>query len=171
MICNPRSPRLVRTLDRKRADDADLGAVDTRIQPAAKTLLSPAHKVPPQGTQVREVSQAALDKLRPTNYPRVDARHAAWFPSLPVLLTASVARGSLFVSDLQLFFGKIPPPALPPYWTAGQLHRRHKLPAAPWCYGPRKSMFQAQEYSQTIGILLGLPLPPRWLKYKMKKCI
>ena len=45
--------RSVKTLDRKRVADADPGAVDMRIQPATKTLLSLARKPPPpRGTQV-----------------------------------------------------------------------------------------------------------------------
>ena len=40
---------LVQTLDRKRAAAEGPGAVDTRIQPAVKTLLSLARKLPPQG--------------------------------------------------------------------------------------------------------------------------
>ena len=42
-------------------------------------------------TGVAEVLQTAQDKLRPTNYPLINDRHAAWFPSLLVLLTAWVA--------------------------------------------------------------------------------
>ena len=95
--------RLVRTLDRKRATDGDPGAVDTRIQPPAKTLLPLARKLPPQGARVPDILQTALDKLRSMNYPRIDGRHALWFPSLPVLLTAWVARGLLPFHDLQLF--------------------------------------------------------------------
>ena len=40
--------KLVHTLDRKRAAAEGPGAVDTRIQPAAKTLLSLARKLPPR---------------------------------------------------------------------------------------------------------------------------
>ena len=50
--------------------------------------------------------QSALEKLRPANYPRIDKHHAAWYPSLPVLLTAWVARGSLSFHALQLFFAQ-----------------------------------------------------------------
>ena len=80
------------------------GTVDTRIQPAAQTLPSLACKLPPQGTRVPDALQSALEKLRPANYPRIDKHHAAWYPSLPVLLTAWVARRSLVFQDLQLFF-------------------------------------------------------------------
>ena len=61
-----------------------------------------------------------LDKLRPTNYPRIDKHHAAWYPLLPVLLTAWVVRGSLSFQDLQLFFAQhestleMPPPTAAP---------------------------------------------------------
>ena len=60
--------------------------------------------------------QSALEKLRPANYPRIDKHHTAWYPSLPVLLTAWVARGSLPFQDLQLFCAQfestldMPPP-------------------------------------------------------------
>ena len=63
--------KLVQTLDRKRTTTEGAGAVDTRIQPAAKTLLSlarklpPPRKLPPQGTQVPDAVQSALEKLRP----------------------------------------------------------------------------------------------------------
>ena len=96
--------------------------MDTRIQPAAKTPLSLARKLPPQGTRVPDVLQTALDKLRPVNYPVdcIDGRHAVWFPLLPVLLTAWVARRSLPFYDLQLFSAqfhsvlKMPPPTTSP---------------------------------------------------------
>ena len=94
--------RLVQTLDRKRTADPDLGAVDTRIQPAAKAVLSLARKLPPKGTSVLEAC-SRQDKLRPASYPCIHGSHAAWFHSLPVLLTAWVARGSLSIHDLQLF--------------------------------------------------------------------
>ena len=64
--------------------------------------------------------QSALEKLRPANYPRIDKHHAVWYPSLPVLLTAWVARGSLSFQDLQLFFAQfecaldMPPPSTAP---------------------------------------------------------
>ena len=57
-----------------------------------------------------------MDKLRSENYPRMDGRHAAWFPWLRVLLTAWVALGSLSFHELQLFRAhlksvrKMPPP-------------------------------------------------------------
>ena len=54
--------------------------------------------------------QSALEKLRPANYPRIDKHHAAWYPSLPVLFTAWVARGSLAFRDLQLFFAQFESP-------------------------------------------------------------
>ena len=68
--------------------------MDTRIQPAAKTLLSLARKLPLQGTQVPDALQSTLEKLRPANYPQIHKHHAVWYPSLPVLLIAWVARGS-----------------------------------------------------------------------------
>ena len=110
----------MKTLDRKRAVHADLGAVGRRIHSAAKLLLSLARKLPPPATRVLDALQPALDKLCRANYPRIDKHHAAWFPSLPVLLTAWVACGSLALQDLQLFsarFGSIlgmPPPIAAP---------------------------------------------------------
>ena len=111
--------RLVKTLDRKRGTDIDPGAVDTRIRP--KALLSLSRKPPPpKGTQAPNVLQEALDKLRPANNHRIDKHHAAWYPSLLVLLTAWVARGSLSFQDLQLFSVQfestleMPPPAPAP---------------------------------------------------------
>ena len=77
------------------------------------SLASP---LPPQGTQVPDALQPALEKLRPADYPRMDKHHAAWYPSLPVLLTAWLARGSVSFQDLQLFFAQFestldtPPP-------------------------------------------------------------
>ena len=112
--------KLVQTLDRKSTAAEGTGAVDTHIQPAATTLLSLARKLPPQGTQVPDALQSALEKLRPANYSRVDKHHAAWYPSLPVVLTAWVARGSLSFQDLQLFFAQfestldMPPPTATP---------------------------------------------------------
>ena len=109
--------KLVQTLDRNRTSTEEAGTVDTRIQPATKTLLSLAHKLPPPGTQVPDALQSALEKLRPANYRQIDNHHAAWYPSLPVLLTAWVARGSPTFQDLHLFFAQfdstldIPPPA------------------------------------------------------------
>ena len=47
MTCKSRFPKLVQTLDGKRISEAGPGAVNTRIQPAAKTLLSLARKHPP----------------------------------------------------------------------------------------------------------------------------
>ena len=69
--------RLVKTLDRKRSAHADLGAVDTCIQPATNALLSLARKLPPQGTQVPDVLQAALDQiaLRTTPVLTTTMRH------------------------------------------------------------------------------------------------
>ena len=64
--------------------------------------------------------QSALEKLCPANYPRRDKHHAVWYPSLPVLQTAWVARGSLPFQDLQLFFAQfestldMPPPITTP---------------------------------------------------------
>ena len=64
--------------------------------------------------------QAALDKLRPAKYPRIDRHHAAWYPSLPALLTARVAQDSLSFQDLQIFSMQfdwtlaLPPPAAAP---------------------------------------------------------
>ena len=110
----------VRTLDSKRATDADPSALPTCIQPGAKTKLSLARKPPGQGTGVPDVLQTALDKLRPPNHPRIDGRHVAWFPSLPVLFTAWVARGSLPFHDLPLFCAQfesvleMPPPTASP---------------------------------------------------------
>ena len=116
--------KLVQTLDRNRTATEGAGTVDTRIQPVAKSLLSLARKLPPPGTQVPDALQAALEKFRPANYPRIDKHHAAWYPSLPVLLTAWVARGSLTFPDLQLFFAQfdstldMPPPAATPMWKS-----------------------------------------------------
>ena len=61
-----------------------------------------------------------MDKLRPANYAHIDKHHAAWYPSLPVLLTAWVACGSLAFQDLQLFSAQfestldMPPPVAAP---------------------------------------------------------
>ena len=112
--------KLVQTLDHKGTTAEGTGAADMCIQPAAKTVLSLARKLPPQGTQVPDALQSALEKLRPANYPRIDKHHAAWYPSLPFLLTAWVARGSLAFQDLQLFFAQfkstldMPPPNATP---------------------------------------------------------
>ena len=112
--------RLVKTLDCKCAADADPWAVETRIQSAAKTLLTLAEKLPPQGTRVPDALQVALDKLRPANYPRIDGHHAVWYPSLHVLLTAWVARGSVAFQYLQLLSAQfestldMPPPIAAP---------------------------------------------------------
>ena len=57
--------KLVQTLYRKRPTAEGPGAVDTRIQPAAKTLLSLARTPPPQGTQVPHARRSALEKRRP----------------------------------------------------------------------------------------------------------
>ena len=64
--------------------------------------------------------QSALEKLCPANYPRIDKHHAAWYPSLPILLMVWVARGSFAFQDLQLFFAQfestldMPPPNATP---------------------------------------------------------
>ena len=128
--------KLVQTLDRKRTTAEGTGCIDTRIQPAAKTLLSLARNLPPQGTQVPDSLQSALRKLRPANYPRIDKHHAAWYRSLPALLTPWVARGSLSFQDLPFFFAHfeskldMPPPSAtpaarpprnPPLWTTRAL--------------------------------------------------
>ena len=57
--------KLVKTLDRNRAATEGAGTMDTRIQPAAKTLLSLARKLPPPGTQVPDALRLALERLRP----------------------------------------------------------------------------------------------------------
>ena len=109
--------KLVQTLDRNRTSSEGAGTVDTRIQLAAKTLLSLARKLPPSSTPVSDALQSALQKLRPASYPQIDKHHAAWYLSLPVLLTAWVARGPLTLQDLRLCFAQLdstldmPPPA------------------------------------------------------------
>ena len=86
------------------------------IQTAPKTLLSLARKFPPQGRQVPDALHSALEKLRLATYPRIDKHHTAWYSSLPVLLAAWVARGSLAFQDLQVFCAQfestldMPPP-------------------------------------------------------------
>ena len=112
--------KLVQTLDCNRTAAEGAGAVDTRIHPAPKTLLSLARKIPSQGTEVPIALQLALEQLRPANYPRMDKHCPAWYACLPVLLTALVARGSLAFRDLQLFFAQFkstpdtPPPIATP---------------------------------------------------------
>ena len=50
--------------------------------------------------------QSVLEKLHPANYPRIDKHHAAWYQSLPVLVTAWVARVSLSFQHLLLLFAQ-----------------------------------------------------------------
>ena len=64
--------KFVQTLDRKRAAAEGPGNVDTRSKPAVKPLLSLACKLPPQGTQVPDTRQLALEKLRRAKYPPID---------------------------------------------------------------------------------------------------
>ena len=83
-------------------------------------LALPCPEASPLSTQVSNVLQAALDKLCPANHPRIDKHHAAWYPSLPVLLTAWVAPRSLSFEDLQIFSAQfestleMPPSAVAP---------------------------------------------------------
>ena len=88
--------KLLQTVYSKPATAEGPGALDTRMHsPGCEDPTFSRRKVPSQGTQVPDALQSALEKLRPMNYPRIDKHHAAWYQSLPVLLTAWVARGSL----------------------------------------------------------------------------
>ena len=74
------------------------------MKPADNGMQSFVRKLTLAGIGVPDVLQTSLDKFHLANYPRIDRRPVAWFVSLPVLLTAWVARGSLPFRDLQLFF-------------------------------------------------------------------
>ena len=111
---------MVRNLDRNHVTDADAKAVDTGIQPAAQTLLSVARKLPLQGTHISDVLRTALEKHRPGNCHCIDGQDVPWSTSLPMLLTAWVARDWLPFHNMQLFYAHfesvpyMPPPTRSP---------------------------------------------------------